>query len=157
MDRGGATPPRQQRGVHVHETEARNGEQFGAEQVTVGHHDAEVGVEGTELVIEVVAAGTVGLQHRNAGRGGGHLDRWRNRLGVVAGMRSIGLGHHGHDFMAGGEQGLKARDGELRRPEEDDPHQPAFSDSSGRGVRVSSPPLSFFHRFTSICRLSGER
>ena len=63
LDRRRAAPARQQRGMHVDQSEARNRQQFGREQVTVGDHDAEVGAEVRALAGRMLArAGRSGCQ-----------------------------------------------------------------------------------------------
>ncbi len=106
----------------------------------VRHHDTEVGVERADFVHEDVAAGTVGLADRNAGVEGGDLDGRRDERGSGTAAGPIGLGHHGGDIDAAVEERAQTRNGELRRSEEDDTHQPPAFDSSGCGTRVRASP-----------------
>jgi hypothetical protein len=112
---------------------ARDRQQFGSKEVTVGHHHAEVGVQRRDVREEFRAARSVGLQHWDAGIDGAGLDWGWQQRGMRACAGTIWLRHHCRDIGAAREQRIERRYGEVGGPEEDHPHQPAASDSSGDG------------------------
>ncbi len=108
--------------------------------MTVGDDDAEIRVECAELRLEHIATRAGGLEHWDPGGEGPLFHRRRDEGRMRAALRSIGLCHHRTDLDTRLEEGFQTGNREGRRPEEDDPHQSAAFDSSGRGVRVRGSP-----------------
>ena len=75
-----------------------------------------------------------------------------------AALRLVGLGDHAGYGEAFPEQSAKRGDGELRCPEEDDPHQSVDADSGSTSlVYPVSSLCSLRHFARSICRLMRLR
>ena len=63
VNRGSAAQFRKQRGVHVDGAMRRQLEHLGAQQMAIGHHHADVGVESAQFGHKVIATGSFGGQH----------------------------------------------------------------------------------------------
>jgi hypothetical protein len=126
LDRRGAAPAGQDRGVHVEHAEPRDGEDRRWEDVTVGHHDPVVGANRPQLIGEL-ARRALRLQHGDALVDGDRLDRRRDEPAARATLRAVGLGHHRAHVEAFLDERAERRHRELRGSEEGDAHQLDFA------------------------------
>jgi hypothetical protein len=68
--------------MHVDHASGGELEHLGAEDVTVCHYDAEIGLEAAEAGGKDVPDGAHGLEYRYSCRERGNLDWWGDQLGA---------------------------------------------------------------------------
>ena len=147
LDRRGAAPARQQRGVHVPAAIGGDGEHRGRQDQPVGHDDEQVRCERSELLAGLHRPEVLRLVDRDPARQGFELDRGGLQLAAAPGG-SVGLGV-GRHHLATARRRTQGRHGELRRAGEDQAQRHQAASSPSRFCLASL-------RLTSS-RLSGER
>ncbi|MNQ62298.1 hypothetical protein D3C85_766380 [compost metagenome] len=119
LDRRGAAPARQQRGVAVDAAQARDVQHHLRQDQAVGHHHQQVGRQRGQFGLGCRIAQGRRLQHGNLVGDGELLDRAGHQLLAATG-RAVGLGVHRHRVEAAVEQGLQVAGGKFRSTGEDD-------------------------------------
>ena len=92
------------------------------QDVSVGHHHADVGLEPAERREEEIAHRSGRLQHRQSGGDGDGLDGRLDQGGAGAALGAVGLGDDAGDGEALAQQRAEGDGRELGGAEEDDPH-----------------------------------
>ena len=119
LDRRGAAPARQQRGVAVDAAQARDIEYRLGQDQAIGDHHHQVRAQGRQLRLGLGIAQALRLHDRQAMLQGQVLHRAGHQFLPAAG-RPVRLGVDGDDPMWGVEQGLEMLGGEFRGSGEDD-------------------------------------
>ncbi len=104
---------------------AREVEEAAGENLAVGDHDRDVGLEGVQFPGEGfarLAPEAVRLEDRQAMGQGTFLDRWRFQLSPAP-RRLVRLAYHRQHFVGGFHQPVERRHGEVRGAEKDDAQQ----------------------------------
>src|SRR5918994_2800347 len=136
----------------------REVEYLGSEDVTIRHHDAEIGLEAPQARGKHITDWTYWLKYRYSRREGGNLD-WRgDQLRAGPSLGVVRLGDGACDSEPTLQQCLEGWHGESRSAEENDSHHSDRADAAWTSLvyRVSSL-CSRRQRASSICRLRRLR
>ncbi|MCW0417171.1 hypothetical protein NB689_002925 [Xanthomonas sacchari] len=120
LDRRGAAPTRQQRGMHVPAAMGRDRQHRLGQDQPVGHHHDQVRLQRAQRLQGFRRAQRLRLQHRDAARHRFQLDRRRGQPAAAPGG-PVRLGVDRDHFMALRSRAQR-RHGEVRRTGEDEFH-----------------------------------
>jgi hypothetical protein len=135
LDRRGAAPTRQQRGMDVDATEPGRFQDCARQSQTIGDHDHQVSPELAQLLDGLgIVLESLGLIHCQTA-----IERqclhWAHLESASASGRAVGLGIDTDHFVPGIEQGSEAGDSKVRRAGENEAqrfHQVARRSVDGR-------------------------
>ena len=120
---GGAPQLRKQRSVEVDHPHSRRVQDIGAENVPIGDHDTQIGIEPAQGFGEDVTDRFDRLEDRDVEVVRDQLDGGRDQPGAGTSPGFVRLGHYGHHVESRRQQRLERRHREARRSEEHDTHQ----------------------------------
>ncbi len=136
LDRRGAAPAGQQRGMHVPAAVGRNGQHRARQDQAVGDHHHQVRGQCAQRLPGFGAAQRLRLQDRNAAGDGFELDRRSGKAAAATGG-PVRLGVDGHDFVVPRGRAQR-RHREFGGAGEHDPHRASLIGSGTPSSRAAT-------------------